>query len=99
MSWENLMRLLFPVAVAISATSLAQPATAPVSPGQRHSPVAGSDCPDADRFLARRGGKWQDKPVRPQKLAELPPAETFAAVLRHDERGCMVPVMYRDVRR
>lgn len=93
------MRLLFPVAIAFSATALAQPAAAPVTPGQRSSPIAGSECPDADRYLAHRGGKWQDKPVRPQKLGDLPPAEAFAAVLRRDERGCMVLVKYRDVRR
>lgn len=92
------MRLLFPVAVALSATALAQPAAAPVSPAQRHSPLATSDCPDADRYFAQRGGKWQDKPLKPRKLTELPPAEAFAAVLRHDERGCMVLVRYRDVR-
>ncbi|HET9334921.1 MAG TPA: hypothetical protein VFO12_00785 [Sphingomicrobium sp.] len=39
------------------------------------------------------------KPPKLQKLNELPPAESFAAVLRHDERGCMVLVKYRDVRR
>lgn len=35
--------------------------------------------------------------MKPQKLTELPPADAYAAVYRHDERGCMVPVMYRDV--
>ncbi len=40
-----------------------------------------------------------DKPPKLQKLNELPPAEAFAAVLRQDERGCMVPVKYRDTRR
>ena len=93
------MRLLFPVAIAFSAAGLAQPAAAPVSPGQHQSPLAVSDCPEADRYFAHRGGKWQEKPVRPQKLTELPPAEAFAAVLRHDERGCMVLVKYRDIRR
>ena len=39
------------------------------------------------------------KPPKLQKLTELPPAETLAAVLRHDERRCMVFVKYRDVRR
>lgn len=39
------------------------------------------------------------KPPKPQKLGELPPAEAFAAVLRKDERGCIVPVKYRGVRR
>jgi hypothetical protein len=93
------MRLLFPVAIAFSATALAQPAAAPVTPGQRPSPIAGSECSDAGRYPAHRGGKWQDRPVRPQKLGDLPPAEAFAAVLRRDERGCMLAVKYRDVRR
>lgn len=93
------MRFLFPVAILFSTTVLAQPAVAPVSPGQRQSPIAGSECPDAARYFAYRGSKWQDKPVRPQKLTELPPAETFAAVLRRDERGCMILVKYRDIRR
>jgi hypothetical protein len=93
------MRFLFPVAIAVSTVALAQPASARPAPGHRQSVVAGIDCPDAARHFAHRGGKWQDKPVRPQKLVELPPAETFAAVLRHDERGCMVLVKYRDVHR
>ena len=39
------------------------------------------------------------KPPKLRKLSELPPAENYAAVLRRDERGCMVLVKYRDVRR
>ncbi len=31
-----------------------------------------------------------------RKLAELPPAETYAAVYRRGSDGCMVPVLYRD---
>lgn len=93
------MRLLLPVALAISAAAQSQPAAAPISPGQRQSPVAGSDCPKATPYLTHRGGKWQDQPVQPRKLGELPPADSFAAVVRTDERGCLVPVKYRDVRR
>lgn len=93
------MRLLFPVAMACSAAALARPAAAPVAPGQPESPLAASNCPEADRYLAERVGRWQDKPLRPQKLTELPPAEAYAAVLRRDERGCMVLVKYPPTRR
>ena len=93
------MRLLFPVAILCAATALAQPAAAPISPGQRQAVIAGSDCPEAAPYLARRGGKWKDQPLRPRKLGELPPAESFAAVVRTDERGCLVPVKYPPSRR
>lgn len=92
------MRLLFPVAMMVAATASAQPAPAPASLTQRPALVAGSDCPSATRQFARKGGVWREEPVKPRKLAELPPADTYAAVYRLDERGCMVPVKYRDVR-
>ena len=93
------MRLLFPVAIVLSSAALAQPAAALVTPGQRHGLVAGSNCPRATPYLTHQDGKWQDQPLRPRKLGELPPAETLAAVVRTDERGCLVLVKYRDVRR
>ena len=93
------MRLLFPVAIAFSAAAFAEPAAAPDSLGRRPPKVAGSECPDAARYFAHQDGKWQDGPLQPRKLGELPPAEGFAAMLKTDERGCMVPVKYRDVRR
>ena len=93
------MHLLFPTALIIGASALAAPATAPVSPGQRPSPVAGSDCPEAAPYLANQIGKWRDEPLQPRKLGELPPAESFAAVVRTDERGCLVPVKYPPERR
>ena len=92
------MRLLFPAAVGISSIALAQPAAAPVSSVLMQSPLAANDCPEADRYLANRVEAWRGKPLQPQKLAELPPADSYAAMLRRDERGCMVPVKYRDVR-
>ena len=93
------MRLLFPVAIAAASLASSAATSSPSNLGKMTGPVAGSECPDADRYMARRGGKWQDKPVRPQKLNQLPPADAFASVLRTDERGCMVLVKYRDVRR
>ena len=93
------MRLLFPVAIVCSAAALAQPAAAPIPPGQRQPVIAGSDCPDATRYLARQRGKWDSEPLRPRKLTEVPPAESFAAVVRTDERGCLVLVKYPPSRR
>jgi hypothetical protein len=90
------MRLLFPVAMIIAASASAQPAI--VTPPTLH-PLQQSDCPSASSQFARDGSVWRQKPVTPQKLAELPPADTFAAVYHLDERGCMVPVKYRDIRR
>ncbi len=92
------MRLLFPVAIGISSVASAQPAAAPVSSGVMQNPLLPSDCPEADRYLANRVDAWRGKPLQPRKLTELPPADSFAAVLRRDERGCMVLVKYRDVR-
>ena len=84
------MRLLFPVAIlamAASAPTAAKPA------------LTNPDCPEARGHMANKGGAWRGNPAKPRKLSELPPAEAYAAVLRRDERGCMVLVKYRDVRR
>ena len=89
------MRLLFPVAILL--TSIGSPAAtfAPPTPGRAASPIAGNECPEADRHLT----DWRTRPLVPRKLGELPPAETLAAVVRTDERGCLVPVKYPDVPR
>jgi hypothetical protein len=93
------MRLLFPVAMIMAANASAQPAI--VTPPKAHqtSPLEKADCPNPSSQFARDGSVWRQKPLKPQRLAELPPGETFAAVYHLDERGCMVPVKYRDVRR
>ena len=84
------MRLLFPVAMILGASATALPAKAP--PLQK----PGVDCPGASSQWVRQGRSWQ---IQPKKLTELPPADTYAAVYRLDERGCMVPVKFRDTRR
>ena len=91
------MRLLFPIAAGIAATASAQPAVAPIPPADAPRTVAAGDCPDMMEHFAKRGGMWPSDPLKPRNLSELPPAETFAAVYRMDERGCMVPVLYRDI--
>jgi len=88
------MRLLFLVAVVIAAAAQAQPA-----PFQQQGPLQQNDCPRASSQFAGKGGLWRGDPAKPHKLTELPPAEAYAAMLRTDERGCMVAVKYREVRR
>ena len=87
------MRLLFPVALILTAASSALPAKAP----PLQDPAA--DCPGATSQWVRDGRGWNREPLKPRKLGELPPAEAYAAVYRLDERGCMVPVKFREVRR
>ncbi len=87
------MRPVLPVAILFAALASVAPAKSP--PLQK----PGADCPSATTHFTRRGGIWAYDPVKPKKLTELPPAESYAAVYRLDERGCMVPVKYRDVRR
>ncbi|HEY6815441.1 MAG TPA: hypothetical protein VI168_07880 [Croceibacterium sp.] len=87
------MRLLFPIAIAAMAATPNASAKAP--PLQK----PGTECASAASHFAREGSMWTRDPARPQKLAELPPAEGYAAVYRLDERGCMVPVKFREVRR
>ena len=52
-------------------------------------------CANATSHLAQKPAVLRGDPTRPQKLSELPPAETYAAVYRL-ENGCAVPVLYRD---
>ncbi len=87
------MRLLFPVAIMFAGATPALPAKPP--------PLStpGADCPAASSQWVRDGNSWRSRPLTPQKLSELPPAESFAAVYRLDERGCMVPVKFREIRR
>ena len=93
------MRLLFPVAMIIAAGAAAQPTVVTPPSARQSSLLQQSDCPGATSQFARDGSIWRQNPVKPQKLAELPPAETYAAVYHLDERGCMVPVKFRDIRR
>ena len=93
------MHFLFPVAIVFGAAALAQPAAAPVSPGQPPGPIAGSLCPEASQHLANQVGTWRGQPLQPRKLGELPPAESFAAMVATDARGCLVPVKYPPSRR
>ena len=89
------MRLLFPVLIMAAAVGPALPAKSPASV-QKPVPLQAGDCPGATNQWVREGRGWQ---LKPQRLAELPSADSYAAVYQLDERGCMVPVKFRDIRR
>jgi len=93
------MRRLVPI-LAICAAAAPASQSPPAMPLYKApSTLAAPDCPDATNHLAGRKGSWERKPLKPQRLGELPPADAYAAVYRRDERGCMVPVMFRDIRK
>ena len=69
--------------------------TPPPSPAQG---VLGADkCANATSHLAGKPVVFHGDPTKPQKLTELPDAQTYAAVYRVVD-GCAVPVLYREVR-
>ena len=83
------MRLLL-----VATLLIVVPAAAERPLGKAHGALR-ADCPPPPGFqyVLEPG-----KPPKLQKLNELPPADSYAAVLRRDERGCVVPVKYRDIR-
>ncbi|HEY0628446.1 MAG TPA: hypothetical protein VGD23_03870 [Sphingomicrobium sp.] len=87
------MSFLLPLALALTAGGSASAVPA------RQPSLGDQQCPEATSHFAGKGSAWRGQGLRPRKLIELPPAEAFAAVYRRDERGCVVPVKYRDVRR
>ena len=52
---------------------------------------AGCPAPPGKQYALDPG-----KPLKPRKLAELPPAEGYQAVLRTDEKGCLDPLLVKD---
>jgi hypothetical protein len=59
--------------------------------------AAGDKCANATSHLAGKPAVLRGDPSKPQKLTELPDAQTYAAVYRV-VNGCAVPVLYREVR-
>ena len=82
------MRLLL-VAIAASIPATAQAASLPKAvPAVVPKEIA--NCPQASRYHAWRSGKA----LKPHKLADLPDANAYKAVLRHDGR-CEAPVVVK----
>lgn len=77
--------LLFTVALIA-----ADPAPAVAVPSQPRPLARSANCPRTTSYYAWR----RDKPVKPQKLTELPPANAYLAVYRMIA-GCEVPVVVK----
>ena len=92
------MRLLLPILLAVASSAPAQPAVVGSPALNRPSILQGPNCQSATSQFAGNGSAWRNEPLKPQKLSELPPADTYAAVYRRDERGCIIPVMYPGTR-
>jgi hypothetical protein len=64
--------------------------TAAPQPGA--SRLTPSNCPRTTSYVAREG-RYSGKPLQPQELTEVPPANLYVAVLRHDANGCEWPIV------
>ena len=85
------MRLVF-LAAAIVTMSAASTAERPGNFSKaRDSMRAACPAPPGKQYALDPG-----KPLKPQKLGELPPADAYQAVLRTDGRGCLDPLLVKD---
>lgn len=88
------MRLVFLAsAAALAATQTAAAPLPRADPARLVSPVP--------RTCERIGSTARGEDRRPQarRLGELPPAEAYMAVYRRDSRGCLDPLLARDLNR
>ena len=83
------MRLLLFAAICTVAAAAAAEPVRPLG-----MPKAPANCPKTTLYQALEPGQ----PPKLRKLNELPPASTFAAVVRH-VRGCEVPLVLTRGRR
>ena len=79
--------ILLPASAGAVSAQKAQPQKPHVKKGVW---LSAPDCPRTTSFYAYTPGD----PVTPRKLTELPPANMYAAVLRHDGR-CEIPVIVK----
>jgi hypothetical protein len=83
--------------IALLASALAVPAIA-VPPAIRLK-NATADAPPICRhtqpYVAGASSLYRGTPLTPHELTELPPANLYVAVLRHDANGCEVPIVVR----
>lgn len=66
------------------------PEVAVIIPKGVISPV-GANCPKPTNYYAYKDGK----PLKPQKLTELPPGNMYSAVFRVDVNGCNNPIVVK----
>jgi len=78
----------FALAIALPAAAGAATVNSPIQPPSSGPSPA---CPKTTAHWAYRSGES----VKPQKLNELPDANMYSAVYRHDGRGCESPIIVR----
>ena len=83
------------ISVVLAMAGSAHVVTPPSSSAQ--SALERDRCANATSHLAGKPVVFHGDPSKPQKLTELPDAQTYAAVYRV-VNGCAVPVLYREVR-
>ena len=83
------------VAAALFVALVFTPATASVAAsatGARAAgPTSNSNCQRTSSYFADRTGAYRSGPLKPRKLAELPPGTAYMAVYRHID-GCEAPL-------
>lgn len=85
------MRLLL-VAVLLAVPTGSIAASDGPWPNAGHYLKQGSlECPRTSSYQAFDG----TSPLKPRKLGELPPGNLYAAVYRHDEKGCEAPIVVK----
>lgn len=80
--------LLLPASAGAVSVQKAPTRNFPIVRGEAW--LSAPDCPRTTHYYAYNPGE----PVKPYKLGELPPANAYTAVLRHDGR-CEVPLIIR----
>ncbi len=78
------MHLLLALAAAVAAPAQATEGPSLVGPLK--------NCRTTSHY-ADKGSTFRDKPPKPRKLAELPPASLYASVLRVGPDGCESPLI------
>jgi hypothetical protein len=84
--------MLLLVAAALAA---APPPKIIILPGSVQRPHSTAKCPRAESYVAGEKSRFDGKPLQPRKLTELPPGNMYIAVLRHDENGCLDPIVVK----
>lgn len=82
------MLLLAALIVAAAPPAAAQPEKSGV-------PGKSTKCLRSNAYIAGTDGRYDGKPLAPQKLAELPPANMYVAVDRFDENGCLTAIVVK----
>lgn len=81
---------LLTLAVSVPAIAAAPPI--PLNKATADPPPV---CPQTKPYIAGASSLYRGKRLTPQTLTELPPANFYIAVLRHDANGCEDPIIVR----